>query len=75
MSVPDLLTLTSAVMEISGQAGMQILKLYQLRAKLPGALGVELAVFLVPFSIVQYMPNLFYGSLLCAPPFFFAVTL
>ncbi len=54
---------------------MQILKLYQLRAKLPGALGVELAVFLVPFSIVQYMPNLFYGSLLCAPPFFFAVTL
>ncbi|KAK9845864.1 hypothetical protein WJX81_004564 [Elliptochloris bilobata] len=27
--------------------------------------GVELAVFLVPYSIVQYMPNLFYGSLLC----------
>ena len=28
-----------------------------------------MAVFLVPFSIVQYMPNLFYGSLLCAPHF------
>ena len=26
-----------------------------------------MAVFLVPFSIVQYMPNLFYGALLCVP--------
>jgi len=25
---------------------------------------VELAVFLAPFGIVQYMPNLFYGALL-----------
>ena len=31
------------------------------------AAGVEMAVFLVPVSIVQYMPNLFYGALLCAP--------
>ena len=30
--------------------------------------GVEMAVFLVPFSIVQYMPNLFYGALLCVTP-------
>ena len=41
----------------------------EMRAKLPGAPGVELAAFLVPFSIVQYMPNLFYGSLLCVPTF------
>ena len=26
-----------------------------------------MAVFLVPFSIVQCMPNLFYGALLCVP--------
>lgn len=29
-----------------------------------GFAGVELALFLVPISVVQYMPNFFFGSLL-----------
>lgn len=31
---------------------------------MPPCAGAEMAVFLVPFGIVQYMPNLFYGALL-----------
>lgn len=26
--------------------------------------GIELAVFVLPFSVVQYMPNFYYGALL-----------